>query len=213
MQSYKIYINDTPLILMNAEDGFKKMPGNKSNIVAPYLGRPHSLLNYIDMLEKADHFESVIIFHNDVKQLKKDFFSLFSKIVAAGGVVFNPQGEVLLIYRRGSWDLPKGKLDPGEKNREAAVREVQEETGIKQIQLDKKVGKTYHTFLKKGVRVLKPTHWYLMFTEDMELTPQEEEDILEAKWVNLDRFLQEEKVVYPNILDILKQTKLLLSKK
>lgn len=186
------------------------MPGNKKNVVAPYLGKAHGLLPYVDMLEKSDHFESVTIFYNNVKQLKKDFFSLFTKISAAGGVVFNSKDEVLLIYRRGSWDLPKGKIDPGEKKKEAAVREVQEETGVQHIQLGQKIGKTYHTFLKKGVRCIKPTHWYLMHTKDETLLPQAEEDILEAKWADLNQFLVAEKVVYPNILDILHQTKAIL---
>ncbi len=210
MQSYKIYINDTPLLLTNAEEGFKKMPGTKKNIVAPYLGKAHSLLQYIDMLEKSDNFESVTIFFNDLKQLKKDFFSLFNKISAAGGVVFNPAGQVLLIYRRGSWDLPKGKIDPGETKKAAAVREVQEETGIVNIELGQKIAKTFHTFIRKGVRCIKPTHWYLMHTKEMELSPQAEEDILEAKWSDLDLFLREERVVYPNIVDILTQTKAIL---
>lgn len=108
-------------------------------------------------------------------------------ILAAGGLVFNQHNELLMMFRRGKWDLPKGKLDVGETIETCAVREVEEETGITNIKLDELIGKTYHEYFDKwvGEDVIKETWWYLMsITENQIPTPQTEEDIEEVIWAN-----------------------------
>ena len=123
-------------------------------------------------------------------------------ITAAGGLVQNNEGAFLLIYRRGFWDLPKGKLDPGESIPECALREVQEETGVLNLSIAHEITQTWHTYKQKN-RILKKTYWYDMITSDVNLTPQLEEDIEEARWVDPQEFLNEE--VYPkygNIKDL-----------
>ena len=120
----------------------------------------------------------------DFDQMIRWFRSHFNKVKAAGGVVINDKGKVLLIHRRGKWDLPKGKLDPGEKKKEGAIREVMEETGVDDLSIEAKFGKTYHIFFRNKVPCLKETHWYLMRTNwNGELIPQAEEDIVKAEWV------------------------------
>ena len=86
------------------------------------------------------------------------------------------------------------------------MREVQEETGIQQISLGPKITTTYHTFRKRsGKRILKKTFWYLMKTEEEQLTPQIEEDIELATWMSLTTFRSESRVVYKNILEVLEK--------
>ena len=107
----------------------------------------------------------------------------------------------------GYWGLPKGKIDDGEKKEEAALREVKEETGLKDVRIEELAGETYHTYRdpKRG-RVLKRTFWYRMLTNDHQLIPQTDEDIEEARWVQAGSFLSEELTMYNSIREILKKT-------
>lgn len=201
---YKIYINETPLFLRDIHEMDHTQQQSDTLIYARYPGHPKIIRNYVDMLEKSSRFEEIHLFAEDYPQLVKDFMNYFELIEAAGGVVFNPSGETLLIFRRGHWDLPKGKIDPGETIEAAAIREVQEETGLHEISLKEKLIDTYHTYRdKKEKRILKKTYWYVMSTQELDLEPQTEEDIEQAVWVKVPEFLKGEKKVYKNILDIL----------
>lgn len=109
-----------------------------------------------------------------------------TRIVAGGGLVLNEAGELLLIFRRGKWDLPKGKLDEGETIEECAVREVMEETGLTGITRGELIGISYHDYFDTyiGRDVTKETHWFAMQASGQQvLVPQTEEDIEEIKWV------------------------------
>ena len=110
-------------------------------------------------------------------------------IIAAGGIVMNPKQEILWIFRRGFWDLPKGKLDPGETIPQCALREVQEETGLTQIHLNEIITITYHDYFDNylNTQVTKETHWYKMSIQDLQNgIPQTEEDIEKMEWFSLD---------------------------
>lgn len=128
------------------------------------------------------------------------------KIIAAGGLVFNDRNELLMIFRRGKWDLPKGKLDEGESIEACAVREVEEETGVKDLEPQYFLGLTLHeyfdTYLHKNV--VKETHWFVMNAlKENELIPQSEEDIEKIEWVEpaaLDHYLAN---TYKNIAEII----------
>jgi 8-oxo-dGTP pyrophosphatase MutT (NUDIX family) len=200
---YKIYINETPLILAKL-NSLEELPAAGPNkLVNRYPGLAKMLLNYVDMLEKNQQFEYVYLYSEDYKQLVADFKSHYKLIEAAGGLVYNPKQEILAIFRRGSWDLPKGKIDPGETPPLAAVREVQEETGLQEIQLGPHLLDTYHTYrLKSGKRVLKRTYWYRMETNDIDLIPQSEEDIEKAVWIAPQTFLAEEHPMYKTIRNV-----------
>lgn len=203
---YKIYINDTPLILTDAAGIAKVPPANDQNMVARYPGNHRMLLNYIDMLEKTSRFDSVTLYHENFDKLLGDFKGHFKILEAAGGLVLNESNEMLFIYRRDFWDLPKGKIDEGEDPPTAAIREVQEETGIKNVSISKPVGETWHTYrTKKGKRILKRTHWFLMTTTDTDLTPQTEEDIEIAEWIEARAFLQSDRVAYKSINEIVEK--------
>ena len=133
---YKIYINGTPLFLATQEEAGGAPYVDDTKIVARYPGNPRQFLNYLDMLEKNTRFDSVTVYGDDAHQLFRDFASHFRIIEAAGGLVYNKEveGEVLLIFKRDHWDLPKGKIDEGESRQEAAVREVMEETGLSSVE-------------------------------------------------------------------------------
>jgi len=201
---YKIYINETPLYLKDAAEVSENDKPDELNLLARYGGQTKLLLSYIDMLEKTRRFDSVTLYAKDYDQLVSDFFSLYKLVEAAGGVVYNPSNAVLFIYRRGFWDLPKGKIDQGETIAEAAVREVCEETGVGNLKLGAELMQGYHTYKEKdGRRMLKRTYWFAMKTTDMTLTPQAEEGIELATWMPLSVFFSEPRKVYKNILDLL----------
>ena len=123
-------------------------------------------------------------------------------IIAAGGLVQNSKGEILLIYRRGFWDLPKGKLDAGESIPDCAIREVQEETGLKSIELGPFICTTTHAYYDKWLskEVEKQTHWYAMLSLANEtLVPQTEEDIEKIEWVPAHKLPQYLLKTYPTI--------------
>ncbi|MDX2003312.1 MAG: NUDIX domain-containing protein [Chitinophagales bacterium] len=103
-------------------------------------------------------------------------------IAAAGGVVFNKENEILFIFRRGMWDLPKGKIDAGETAEAAAVREIMEETGLDKVTLDYHLMDTYHIYDEAGRTILKRTFWYRMHADKQPLLGQLEEGITEAAW-------------------------------
>ncbi|MGX8712573.1 MAG: NUDIX hydrolase [bacterium] len=104
---------------------------------------------------------------------------------AAGGIVTAPDGSMLLIQRNGRWDLPKGKVEPGETLLQAALREVEEETGIHCVtQSHNHAIKTYHIFNLYGGWHLKQTSWFPMTAEKQTIVPQQEEGITGGEWVN-----------------------------
>jgi len=132
---------------------------------------------------KAENLQSVTMITLDKKAAEEKFKSLYKIIKAAGGVVFKDD-EMLLMFRRGKWDLPKGKLDSGESSRKAAVREVEEETGVV-VAINERIATTWHTYTLNGNRILKRTKWYLMTcVNDSRLVPQADEGIEELSWVS-----------------------------
>jgi len=132
------------------------------------------------------------------------------KIIAAGGLVFNNDGNLLMIFRRGKWDLPKGKLDKREKIEDCAIREVKEETGLKKIRLKKFAGLTYHEYFDPYLQedVIKETHWFEMHAPGKQkFFPQYEEDIEKIEWVNGKKLKQKLANTYPNVIEIIEKAK------
>lgn len=140
----------------------------------------------------------------------KDELVNFSKgkliIEAAGGMVYNKMGELLMMFRRGQWDMPKGKLDDGETIEHCALREVEEETGLSTLKLTAALQTTYHTYAYQGNTVLKPSHWFRMeYTGNETLAPQLEEDITELRWVNKLEATELIKNAYPSIREMIEK--------
>jgi 8-oxo-dGTP pyrophosphatase MutT (NUDIX family) len=199
---YKVFINNKPLIFADSTFSYEK---NDKILVTKYAGKQKFLFSFIDTLEKSPHYEGIILLTSDVDKLWSDFQGIYKIIEAAGGVVFNEKGEVLLIFRLKTWDLPKGKIEKGETPKVAAVREIQEETGLNVVELGDFICHTYHTYEHKGKRILKKTYWYKMTTAEEKLTPQYSEDIEQAEWRDLSIFLQSKPTIYPSILEVLRE--------
>lgn len=203
-QRYKIYINESPLILTQTSDLADESAFERSLIHAVYRGKPKILLNYIELLEKNKHHEGIIIQSDNAEQLWKDFKSLYFYIKAGGGLVINPFGKVLLIFRRGVWDLPKGKQDPGETLAQTALREVREETGVPDLKITEKLDNGYHCYMMSKQRTLKRTRWYLMQTTSPDqLVLQKEEGIQDAAWFDPKELPKLTMPMYNNIRDVL----------
>ena len=203
-QKYKIYVNGVPVFLttpaVSVEMGI--FP-DKLNYVGHYQGKKKQIKQFLDLLNKNRDVKSVTMISPDVDALWADFQACFKIIEAAGGYVLNENGELLVFFRRGSWDIPKGKIDPGETPEQAALREVMEETGLQNLSLGVFMMHTWHTYVLKGERILKKTWWYRMQTTDHTLIPQTEEDITEICWVNPAEWLRTESNVYPSIKEVI----------
>ena len=201
----KIYFEDKPVFLCDKID--KTIDGYMHHPDAVFIDEistaaVNSLLHEIAKPE----FHAGILFHKDLEKLKKVFFKHFTLIIAAGGVVFNTNEDILIIFRRGKWDLPKGKIDEGETLEQCAVREVKEETGLTNIELGEKIITTYHTYSQFGKHILKESHWYKMkCNTEQKLIPQTEEDITDIKWVKQTDLKKYSSKTYQTILEVLDQ--------
>jgi 8-oxo-dGTP pyrophosphatase MutT (NUDIX family) len=179
----KIYYNNKPLILTdNGSAYIERNPIAKG--FEFFTGAfPRNFRLAFEHLDKLRTL-GVIIEDQSMKALWEELEKIYQPIDAGGGVVVNENGGVLMIYRRGKWDLPKGKLDDGEDIAACAVREVSEETGLQKLKLKEKICDTYHVYSQFGQNLLKRTAWYKMHGSSNEkLEPQKEENILEAKWI------------------------------
>lgn len=180
----KIYFDNRPLFLCNDVDA----------ALQPYLH--HDDVVFIDELNssavksmihemQSPRVHAGVYFHMDLEELKKAFFKKFTHIYAAGGFVQNEKNEVLMMFRRGKWDLPKGKLDKSESMEQCAIRETEEETGLKNIKLISPLTTTYHTYHEGSHFVLKESVWFKMkVSGNQMMIPQAEEDISKLEWVS-----------------------------
>ncbi len=149
--------------------------------------------------------ESFLLRGDSSSAMWQVFAEHFKVIEAAGGIVKNNNDEYLLIYRHDTWDLPKGKIDPGETPEEAAVREVREECGFSSLQLGSRVQNTYHIYEHKEKQILKVTYWYLMHSDQKVLSPQVEEGITDLGWKSASDLHAVFENTYPNIELLLKE--------
>ncbi len=201
-QMYKIYINNNPIFLV--DEKLKTQFDSNQSSVLKYHKKFIPMI--VDQMEKTDEYTCKVLYSDDPKSMKKEFFAYFKRIDAAGGVVVNAKNNILMIRRNGYWDLPKGKIEKKEKKKRAAIREVNEETGVKNLMINSKLGSTYHCYkLKDKTRILKKTIWYLMYSEDMNLYPQYDEGISQAIWADSSCIFSLYYPYYGNIRDILVQ--------
>lgn len=171
---YKVFVNELPLILTN------KLSETANGDY--FLLNSTAIQEAIDALSKKK-LKEAYIYHPNHEEILKKFTKKIPLEVAAGGVVTNKKGKVLFIYRNDKWDLPKGKLDKGETIEECALREVEEETGVKGLKIENVLQTTYHVFKRNGKYKLKEVHWYAMKTSYKgKLKGQKSEGIEKVKW-------------------------------
>lgn len=167
---------------------------------------PNMLLHFIDFIEdhKLKKLKRIDFVVSNVVKVEQLIFEHFKIVKAAGGIV-EKDDQILMIHRLGKWDLPKGKLDKGESIEECAVREVEEETGVK-VNSKAFFRILYHTYTRKKKRVLKETHWYLMkCIDDSRMSPQKEEGIDEVSWKNKEEVSLVTKKTYRSLNQLIKR--------
>lgn len=146
---------------------------------------------------------------SDSKLFWKKFKKEYTLIHAAGGIVYRPKyKDFLAINRMGYFDLPKGKVEKKEKKKKAAIREIEEETGVNDLEFVKKLIPTYHTYTCKYTNreILKKCHWYWFHSEFTDtLTPQEEEDIQECFWFPIKKVEEFKEKTYGSISLLLQE--------
>jgi len=198
----KIYFNDKQIILTDNKDYNK----NKNEDLFIQYSDKYNINDLINNFETKTEIKKLIIYYDNLKKLKAEFKSKFTKIDAGGGLVVNNKNQYLFIKRLGKWDLPKGKKEKSEKISETALREVSEECGINNLSIIKKLNTTYHYYYLNDKRILKKSQWYLINYDGKKVpTPQTIENITEAKWFDkseLDIIIQN---TYPSILDVIYQ--------
>ncbi|MER3465516.1 MAG: NUDIX hydrolase [Chitinophagaceae bacterium] len=197
----KIYFGPKPLYLCDTTAGeIEDYVHRKETLFIDELNQ-HTIDTMIHEMQK-DVIYAGVFQHRDLDQLLNAFKKTLRLVQAAGGFVIH-KNEVLLIFRRGKWDLPKGKLDEGEDLKTCAIREVQEETGLQKVSIDKPLITTYHTYHEGTNLVLKECYWFLMNAVKREnLSPQKEEGIEKCEWVNIDAIEQYMSNTHFSILDV-----------
>ena len=197
-----IYINQKPFIISNALDESQEAKFLEKQLIILHNPSPDLIPEIVHSMEEDSVYGYVWESANPDKVFQI-FSSRYSHWEAAGGLITNEAGEILLMFRRGFWDLPKGKLDPCETLEECALREVKEETGLAGVYIEKKLTDTWHVYTLEDKAILKQTYWYRMSFTGNELTvPQIEEDILDIQWVrpeNINYYLNH---TYPNIKEV-----------
>jgi len=177
-----IYFGDKPVYLCDElNETLNELIHHPDVVFIDELSSPaiKSLLHEI----KKEDFHAGILLHKNFEKLKKDFFKHFTLIIAAGGIIQNDNKDLLFIFRKGKWDLPKGKLEKNESPEACASREIKEETGAKKLIIKHKVGDTYHAYNEFGKNYLKMSQWYYFICPGkQQLNPQTEEDITDARW-------------------------------
>ncbi len=190
---YKVFVNEKKLTLSKyPEDMEKKLrfEGFATLEIA------------VDLLENTSCPE-LNVYGEDLEEVWEDFTHMFKVIEAAGGVVSNKDGEILFIHRIGRWDLPKGKIEKGESLEQAALREIEEETGLKELILEEFLNNTFHIYTERnGEKILKTTYWFKMnYVGNETPKPQTEEGITAVSWKNRETIMDE---VFPKTFNNIK---------
>lgn len=191
---YEIFFNDKSIILTNIAE-------NINNV--KYFNLKDVSIEFIVSELSKKEVEKMYLYDPKEKKLLKQFRKKISVIKAGGGIVTNSKGKILMMKRRGKWDIPKGKKEKGENIAVCALREVEEETGVKKLFLERFRTKTYHIFKQDGEYFLKETFWYDMTTKYKgELKAQTEEDIEKVAWKTEEEVRDLLKKSYKNIQKI-----------
>lgn len=174
----QIFYKEKPIIISDKKSDLKN-----SLIINP------KLLENLDLLKllTKKKINSIGVFSNEFEIIINVFKKKFPEIIAAGGKVINNKSEILFIYRNKKWDLPKGKAEKNENISQTALREVEEETGIKNLSIIKPLDKTYHIFKRGKTNYLKTTYWFEMKSDyNGKFKPQKKEGITRVEWIGVE---------------------------
>ena len=206
MKNYSLFYNNSLVFFGN---NFQQLPEgyDQKDFKKIHSDNISSIVNNIKTSTEIGH---IFVFCDHIEKTFMLFSSYFIVMQAAGGLVLNNKDAILMIHRFNHWDFPKGKIEDGEKTEDAAIREVIEETGIKDINITKELSRVYHIYSFSNTWILKETFWYLMYSEfNGILIPQLEEDIIAAKWIPLDFLNEYMQDSYPGLKMMVQENKLL----
>lgn len=204
---YKIFFKDRIVFLTDKIDHDLTMAFGAIH----KLGSDGELKQFLsDFQANKDRHEAFIYHHNE-HELFRRFRSLFKNILAAGGLIWNPdQSGFLTMERLGKADLPKGKVEPHETFEETALREVTEECGIENPEIIRPLGATYHTYMLDNQMVLKEVRWFeMVYHGNTKPTPQLEENITHIHWTHREEVMKFSQNTYPSIIEVLKKAELI----
>ena len=188
---FTVFINDYPVYLTNNL--------RHSTEINFFRITDINVLEFIKRLEEGE-MAALYLYDKDIEILFKKFKIFFKVIEAAGGVVKNSKNKTLFIYRNDKWDLPKGKIETNETIEKAAIREVEEETGVKELKIIKALDTTYHIYKYKKEYIFKISYWFEMSTSFTgQLLPQFEEGITKVNWFNQQEIKRLMENTYANI--------------
>ena len=190
---YKVFFNQKLILLT-------------TDIISPKEDSPFFYVKFtnkkfvVEML-KSKKVKILYLYHSKEDKLWYYFLNMFKLIEAAGGLVRNLKtNHFLFIFRNKKWDLPKGRINKNEEVQKAAIREVEEETGVENLSITKPLNTTYHIFKRNRKYRLKKTFWYLMETDyNGELTPEIKEGIEKAIWIEKKLIVSLKSEMYQNI--------------
>lgn len=198
---YKVFFNERTV---NFGEDFSHQVENEISQFYNYTSR-QELHEIINLFSSSVHIQRLYLTSHNMPLLLNEFKSWFKYIKAGGGIVFNPEGSFLIIKRNGVWDLPKGKLEKGEDLETAALREVNEETGLEGLVPIQPLVSTYHTYQLKTKWVLKKTRWFEMsYAGEKEPVLESREGITDYKWAKRGDTDFITTNTYGSILDVLR---------
>ena len=202
---HKIYFEKRCIIICPPDEQTLSDP----NAVLYNIGTNEDISTLVELFETSDTLARIYIPAENIEDTYRMICSEFVEVNAGGGLVSNRRGDFLLISRNGLWDLPKGHQDPGEDISVTALREVQEETGINELELRELIYITDHYYKRNGIWHLKHTYWYdMLYTDPTDLTPQREEDITKAAWVAKSSLPACLLNTYPSIVEVFREAKI-----
>ena len=191
----KIFVGNKPIVLttkVEKETNFKNLMIDSVDIIR------------VLKLLKKNKYKSVRLVGSNEDELLESFLKLLPNVIAGGGKVFNSKGHILFIFRNGKWDLPKGKAEANETIDQTALREVEEETGIRDLSINKPLEITYHIFKRNNKILLKKTYWFEMYSSyEGDFKPQFKEGITKVKWIDPKKLKKIKKNIYANIDQLL----------
>lgn len=197
---YKVFFNERIVLLT---DDFIRNFQLRYGLFYKYRN-VDDLKELISFYWKLKRINTLFIFHHDIEELRERFKSCFHQVNASGGLVCNTDGKYLIMKRREKWDLPKGKVNPGETFEQAALREVSEECGLNGLEIINPLISTYHSYFLDDQTILKRTCWFEMtYSGNQEPVPELDEDITEIMWMDKEELGLIKDNTYPAILDIL----------